>query len=123
MRDLTTDDLGLLISLFAVLLISFAIDFGVSKRAMRKHRRSVMFFGLVALVGEVTSALTIVLCWVALWSPAAWERIDNRLVFSAGTIAILCAVILTIDKGIARVEALRHHRSQAAEGTAVSPPA
>ena len=107
MRELTTDDLGLLLSVFAVLLIAFAIDFRFSTRSARRHRRSVLFFGVVALIGELMTALALVLTWVALWSPAAWEAIDDLLVFVPGSIAILCAVILTIDKIVARLERLR----------------
>ncbi|MGP6171086.1 hypothetical protein ACTU6U_06455 [Microbacterium sp. A196] len=107
MRELTTDDLGLLLSVFAVLLIAFGIDFHFSTKGVAKHRRATWFFGIVTLVGEVMTALALVLTWVALWSPAAWEAIDNLLVFIPGTIAIICAVILTVDKITVRLERLR----------------
>ncbi|KDA05626.1 hypothetical protein DC31_14365 [Microbacterium sp. CH12i] len=107
MRELTPDHLGLLLSVFAVLLIAFAIDFRFSTRSARQHHRAILFFGVVALVGELMTALALVLTWVALWSPAAWEMIDDLLVFIPGSIAILCAVILTIDKIVSRLERLR----------------
>lgn len=107
MRELTADDLGVLLGLFAILLIAFAIDFRFSLRAARRHRRSTLLFGGVALLGETMTALALVLTWVALWSPVAWERIDNLLVFVPGSIAIGCAVFLTVDKIVARLEHLR----------------
>ena len=111
MRELTTDDLGLLLSVFAVLLIAFGIDFHFSTKSVAKHRRATWFFGLVTLVGELMTALALVLTWVALWSPAAWDAIDNLLVFIPGSIAIVCAVILTVDKIAARLERLRRSAS------------
>lgn len=107
MRELTTDDLGVLLGLFAILLVAFAIDFRFSVRAARRHRRSVLLFGTVALIGEMATALALVLSWVALWSPTAWERIDNMLVFVPGSISIACAVFLTVDKIVGRLEHLR----------------
>ncbi|MGO2746479.1 hypothetical protein [Microbacterium sp.] len=107
MRELTTDDLGLLLSVFAVLLIAFGIDFHFSTKAVAQHRRAAWFFGIATLVGELMTALALVLTWVALWSPAAWEAIDDLLVFVPGSIAIVCAVILTVDKVMSRLERLR----------------
>jgi len=106
-RELTTDDLGLLLSVFAVLLIAFGIDFHFSTKAVTKHRRATWFYAIVTLIGELMTAVALVLTWVALWSPAAWEAIDNLLVFIPGTIAIVCAVILTLDKITARLERLK----------------
>jgi len=103
MRELTTADLGVLLSLFAVLLVAFGIDFHVSKRSMRRHRRLGVSFAVVGLIGESATALALVLTWVALWSPAAWEQIDDLLVFIPGTVAVLCAVVLTGEKAIGRV--------------------
>lgn len=107
MSELTTADLGLLLSVFAVLLIAFAIDFHFSTRPTTRHRRSRWVFGIVTLVGELMTALALVLTWVAMWSPAACEAIDDLLVFIPGSIAIACAVILTVEKIIARLERLR----------------
>lgn len=107
MRELTTVDLGMLLSVFAVLLIAFGIDFHFSTKGAARHRRARWFFAIVTLIGELMTALALVLTWVALWSPAAWEAIDDMLVFIPGTVAIGCAVILTIDKIIARLERLR----------------
>lgn len=107
MRELTTADLGMLLSVFAVLLIAFGIDFHFSAKGASRHRRARWFFGIVTLIGELMTALALVLTWVALWSPAAWEAIDDMLVFVPGSIAIACAVMLTIDKIVARLERLR----------------
>ncbi|MFG2007869.1 hypothetical protein ACGFNF_02195 [Micromonospora sp. NPDC048868] len=49
------------------------------------------------------TAIALVLTWVAMWSPAAWARIDNLLVFIPGTISMLCAVLLTGGKALDRV--------------------
>lgn len=114
MRELTTDDLGLLLSVFAVLLVAFGIDFHFSTKDPARHRRARWFFGIVTLVGEVMTAVTLVLTWVALWSPAAWAAIDNMLVFIPGSIALLCAVVLTVDKIAARLERLRRPTSDRA---------
>jgi hypothetical protein len=57
----------------------------------------------VSLVGESTTALSLVLTWVALWSPAAWERIDDLIVLVPGTFAVLCEVILTREQALNRV--------------------
>lgn len=107
MRDLTADDLGVLLSVFAVLLLAFGIDFHVSRRGLRAHQGRALFFGIVSLIGEVSTALALLLTWVALWSPAAWELIDDLLVFVPGSLAMLSAVILTGDKTIGRLWALR----------------
>lgn len=115
MRTLSTDDLGLLLSVFALLLISFAIDFQVSKRAVARHHRHAVFFASVAVVGELMTALALILSWVALWSPAAWERIDDLLVFIPGSIAVLCAVVLTVEKTLARVITITRIKAARAE--------
>lgn len=107
MKELTTADLGLLLSVFAVLLIAFAVDFHFSTRAAAKRRAARWFFGIVALVGELMTSLALVLTWFAVWSPAAWETIDDMLVFIPGTIAIGCAVVLTVEKILARLAKLR----------------
>lgn len=113
MRELSAADLGMLLSLFAVLLIAFGIDFHVSKRSAAQHRGRALFFVGVSLVGEAMTALALVLTWVALWSPAAWEHIDDLLVFIPGSIAVLCAVVLTGEKTVGRVLALRVHNAEA----------
>ena len=117
MRELTSADLGILIQVFAVLLIAFGIDFHVSRRAARHHRTRALFFVVTSLVGEGMTALALVLTWVAIWSPAAWEQIDDLLVFIPGSIAVLCAVILTGEKTLGRVMALRG-RDGGVEGSA-----
>ncbi|SDH26942.1 hypothetical protein [Microbacterium pygmaeum] len=109
MRELSAADLGMLLSVFAVLLIAFGIDFHVSRRSARQHRGRALFFVGVSLVGEAMTALALVLTWIALWSPAAWEQIDDLLVFIPGSIAVLCAVVLTGEKTVGRVLAVRGH--------------
>lgn len=112
MRDLTADDLGILLSVFAVLLIAFGIDFHLSKRAAQRDRTRALFFGIVSVLGEAMTAIALVLTWVALWSPAAWERIDDLLVFVPGSIAVACAVVLTGEKTVGRLVALRSRSSE-----------
>lgn len=115
MRELSADHLAMLLSVFAVLLIAFGIDFHLSRRAVARHRRGAITFGVVSLVGEVMTAVALVLTWIAVWSPVAWERIDNLLVFIPGTLAVLCAVIITAEKAIGRVITIV--RAAAAPGT------
>ncbi|MGC5332230.1 hypothetical protein [Micromonospora sp. DT62] len=103
MRELSPSDLGLLLSVFALLLVLFGIDFHLSRRAVQQHRRGAFFASIVSLVGELMTAIALVLTWVAMWSPAAWARIDNLLVFIPGTISMLCAVLLTGGKALDRV--------------------
>ncbi|MFT4086512.1 MAG: hypothetical protein QM658_05050 [Gordonia sp. (in: high G+C Gram-positive bacteria)] len=97
MRELTADDLGLLLSLFAVLLLAFAANFHFSGKEVRRHRRLALGFVVVNFVGEISTVVALGLTWVALWRPKAWERIDDMLVFVPGSIAVLCAVILTVE--------------------------
>ena len=106
MRELTSGDLGILLSLFALLLITFGIDFRVSRKAARKHHRRAVVFAVVSLVGELTTSIALVLTWVALWSPKAWERIDDLLVLVPGSIAVLCAVALTVESVFGRVTSI-----------------
>jgi len=101
-RDLTADDLGLLLSVFAVLLLAFAANFHFSRKAVHRHRRAAFGFVVLNLVGEVATVVALMLTWVALWSPKAWEQIDDLLVFVPGSISVLCAVILTIESVYAR---------------------
>lgn len=103
MREMTSGDLGQLLALFALLLVAFGIDFHVSRRTAQRRRRSAVVFAVTGLVGECTTALALILTWVALWSPAAWEHIDDLLVFIPGSIAMICAVILTAEKAVGRV--------------------
>ncbi len=112
MRELTADDLGLLLSVFAVLLIAFGIDFHLSRRAAQRHRGRALFFGVVSVVGESMTAIALVLTWVSLWSPAAWERIDDLLVFVPGSIAVVCAMILTGEKTFGRLAAMAGRSSE-----------
>lgn len=103
MRELSADDLGVMLSVFAVLLIAFGIDFHISKHSIRDHRRGAIVFSVVSLIGESATAIALVLTWVALWSPVAWARIDDLLVFVPGTVAMFCAVVLTGEKAVSRV--------------------
>lgn len=114
MRTLTADDLGLLLSLFAVLLLAFAANFHFSRKAVRRHRKAALTFVVLSFLGELSTVIAMMLTWVALWSPAAWDRIDDMLVFVPGTISISCAVALTIESvGSRIVHILRAERDDA----------
>lgn len=102
MRDLTPDDLGILLSLFAVLLLAFAANFNFSRKSINRHRRAAIGFVVVNFVGELATVIALNLTWVSLWSPKAWEHIDNLLVFVPGSIAVVCAVVLTAESVYAR---------------------
>lgn len=102
MRELDSADFGVLLSLFALLLLAFGVDFHFSARTARHHRVLARLFVGVSLLGESASVISIVLTWVALWSPAAWARIDDLLVLVPGSIAIGCLVILTLESVMTR---------------------
>ncbi|GAB08989.1 hypothetical protein GOARA_026_00190 [Gordonia araii NBRC 100433] len=104
MRELTSDDLGLLLSVYAVLLLAFAANFHFSPKSVRRHRRAAMVFAIVNFIGEASTAIALLLTWVALWSPRAWERINDLLVFVPGSLAIVCAVFLTFESVWARIK-------------------
>lgn len=103
MRDLTSDDLGILLSLFAVLLLAFAANFHFSRKAIARHRAAALGFVALNLLGEAATVIALLLTWVALWSPKAWEQIDDLLVLVPGSIAMLCAVALTFESVYARI--------------------
>ncbi|MGB6246241.1 hypothetical protein [Gordonia sp. (in: high G+C Gram-positive bacteria)] len=119
MRELTTDDLGLLLSLFAVLLLAFAANFHFSRQAVHRHRKAAIWFVVICFLGELSTVIALVLTWVAVWSPAAWDRIDNMLVFVPGSIAMVCAVLLTIESVYARSVHIVNAERQDARGSAV----
>ncbi|MFT3715558.1 MAG: hypothetical protein QM774_06315 [Gordonia sp. (in: high G+C Gram-positive bacteria)] len=110
MRDLTSDDLGNLMALFAVLLLAFAANFQLSRKVVRRHRRTALFSVIVTVIA-------LLLTWVAIWSPSAWEQIDDMLVLVPGSLAILCAVVLTVESVIGRaltiIEVEREDRRKA----------
>ncbi|GAA3963339.1 hypothetical protein [Gordonia caeni] len=101
-RELNNDDLGLLLQVFAVLLLAFAANFHFSRKSVRRHRKAAIAFVILNFVGELATVIAMLLTWVALWSPTAWEQIDDLLVFIPGSIAIVCAVALTIESVYAR---------------------
>lgn len=103
MRILTADDLGLLLSLFAVLLLAFGANFHFSRKAVRRHRTAALAFVGLTFAGELSTVIALMLTWVALWSPSAWDRIDDLLVFVPGTVSITCAVLLTIESVGSRI--------------------
>ncbi|EGD55750.1 hypothetical protein [Gordonia neofelifaecis] len=116
MRELTNDDLGLLLSLFAVLLLAFAANFHFSRKAVRRHRAAASAFVLLSFLGELSTVIALLLTWIALWSPAAWDRIDDLLVFVPGTVAIGCAVVLTVESVYARsIQIIRAERDTAVD--------
>lgn len=95
MRELTPDDLGILLSVFAVLLIFFGIDFRVSRRVAQLYKRRAFAFAVISVIGEGTTAIALVFTWVALFLPPEAQSIDTMLVFVPGSISMVCAVILT----------------------------
>lgn len=95
MRELTPDDLGILLSVFAVLLIFFGIDFRVSRRVAQLYKRRAFTFAVISVIGEGTTAIALVFTWVALFLPPEAQSIDTMLVFVPGSISMVCAVILT----------------------------
>ncbi|QKT09184.1 hypothetical protein HUN08_11070 [Gordonia sp. X0973] len=103
MRELDANDLGGLLSLYAVLLLAFAANFHLSPKAVRRNRRAAMVFAIANFIGEASTVIALLLTWVALWSPGAWEKIDNLLVFIPGSLAIGCAVFLTFESVWARI--------------------
>lgn len=107
MRDLDPMDLGVLLSVFAVLLLFFGVDFRISRGAGRRYRRRAVAFVSLSLLGEAATAIALVLTWVSLFLPAAAEHIDTLLVFVPGSIAIGCAVVLTVESVVSRLIALR----------------
>jgi small-conductance mechanosensitive channel len=106
MRDLDPNDLGLLLSVFAVLLIFFGIDFHISRTDAARHRRRAVLFAVISVIGEATAALALVLTWVAIFLPLEAQSIDTLLVFVPGSIAMLCAVVLTGEVVTMRLLAL-----------------
>lgn len=117
MRQLDVADLGVLLSVFALLLIFFGIDFRVSRREATRHRRRALVFTVLSVVGETTTAVALILTWVALFLPPEAESIDTWLVFIPGSIAIACAVALTGEVVTARVAMfLRPRQSPASTG-------
>lgn len=102
LQDLTVDEFGILLSLFAVLLLAFGVDFHLSRKDARHHRGAAMVFAVVSFVGELATSIALLLTWVAMWSPKAWERIDTMMVFVPGTIAVCCALILTVERVVAQ---------------------
>jgi hypothetical protein len=113
-RELTNDDLGLLLSVFVLMLIAFGVDFHMSRRGAERHRVRLLVFSMASLVGELSTAVALILTWVALWSPVAWSHIDNLMVFIPGSIAVFCAVLLTVETVVSRTVTLRRSRTDAA---------
>lgn len=115
MRDLEPSDLGVLLSVFAVLLIFFGIEFRISRRSAKKHHRRALIYAAMSLLGEAATAVAFVLTWVSLFLPPDTEGVDTVLVFVPGSIAVLCAVILTVESVTERLVALSALRAQARE--------
>lgn len=97
MRELDPLDLGVLLSVFAVLLIFFGIDFRVSRRSAHRYRGRALLFTSISLLGEVATVVALILTWIALFLPPEAESVDTLLVFVPGSLAILCAVVLTVE--------------------------
>ncbi len=97
MRDLQPSDLGVLLSVFAVLLIFFGIEFRISRRSARRHHGRALIYAAMSLVGEAATAVALVLTWISLFLPPEAEAVDTALVFAPGSVAVLCAVVLTVE--------------------------
>ncbi len=122
MRELGSDEFGIMLSFFAVLLLAFAANFHFSRKAIRRHRVAALGFVLVSFLGEISTVISLVLTWVALWSPHAWEEIDDLLVLVPGSIALLCAVVLTFESVYARaVHIMRVERNDRLAARAEQP--
>lgn len=106
MRDLTPDDLGVLLSVFVLLLIFFGIDFRMSRSDATRHKKRALVYAVICLIGEVFTALALILTWVALFLPNSAEWIDTLLVFVPGSVAMVCAVILTGEVVASRVRGI-----------------
>lgn len=115
MRELDSADLGILLSVFAVLLIFFGIDFRLSRSDTTRHRRRALAFAGISLLGNATTALALVLTWVAMFLPPDAEQIDTWLVFVPGSIAALCAVVLTGEVAVSRALRLTRQRRGSAD--------
>ena len=102
MRELGSDEFGIMLSFFAVLLLAFAANFRFSRKAVRRHRTAALWFVILSFVGEICTVIALVLTWVALWSPHAWEVISDLLVLVPGSMALVCAVLLTFESVYAR---------------------
>lgn len=106
MRDLNADDLGVLLSVFVVLLIFFGVDFHITRKRTQLPTRSTKAFAVVSAIGEGATGIAIILTWISLFLPDEFRIIDTWLVFIPGSIAILCALILTIEVVTHRVRQL-----------------
>lgn len=115
MRELQAADLGVLLSVFAVLLIFFGIDFRVSRGQALRHRGRALLFACISVLGEAATALALALCWVAMFLPPEAQGVDTVLVFVPGTLAIICAVILTGEVVSSRVAKLLRPRAAQAQ--------
>lgn len=102
MRELTVGEFGVLLSLFAVLLLAFSADFHLSRKSVRSHHRAAVAFACISLVGELSTAIAILFTWIALWSETAWDRIPDMWVLVPGSLSVLCALLLTIETVVGR---------------------
>lgn len=116
MRDLQPSDLGVLLSVFAVLLIFFGIEFRISRRSARRHRGRALLYAAMSLVGEAATAIALVLTWVSLFLPPEAKGVDTVLVFAPGSVAVLCAVVLTVESVTERFVALSSTKRDARDG-------
>lgn len=103
MRDLTADDLGVLLSFFAVLLIAFGFNFHVSRKQIQSNPKTARFFLTISAVGEGFTVIALILTWISLFLPAEFNMIDTWFVFIPGSIALICAVIITTETVLNRM--------------------
>ena len=107
MRELTPDDLGVLLSFFVVLLIFFSVDFHIVRKRGEKATRPDRIFAIISAVGGVLSALALLLTWVAMFLPDNVRSDDVPMVFIPGTISIVCAAVLSLEVVAHRVRRMK----------------
>lgn len=106
MRDLNAADLGVLLSVFVVLLIFSGFDFRLPRQKDAKSSRSTKVFAVISAIGEGTAGIALILTRVSLFVPDGFRLVDTMLVFIPGSIAILCALILSLEVVTNRVISL-----------------
>lgn len=116
MRNLTVDDLGVMLSFFVVLLLFFGVDFHVTrKRSMQRRAKT---FAFISVIGEAATVVALILAWVTIFMPDVWELLDTLLVFIPGTVATLCAVVLTAESVVARFRDITNDDDETTEESA-----
>ncbi|MGO3734905.1 MAG: hypothetical protein ACTJFR_07150 [Canibacter sp.] len=95
MRELTPDQLLDAAALIVTLLIFFSID---AKFRFRKDARRVREeFRIVTIIGGLSSAVALVVVWINLFIPDDMDRIHMLTYFVPSSIAILSALVLSLE--------------------------